>query len=165
MGFLGGVNSSVLGDAFFTEMEFVISRCPFDLSKIFWNDSVSGTTCELRKFPSRRQLSSMEIQQIWQEINREDVMLGVPRRSVTGNWTKEKLPKFKIIIRPWISSHWHMVVVFLRIFFWGGVFTHVFHPFQLSSNIFHFEAQLKNGIPTVAGLNDANFYFRYPPVN
>ena len=34
-GFFWGVNSSALGDAFFTEMEFVISRCHFDLSKIF----------------------------------------------------------------------------------------------------------------------------------
>ena len=118
--FFWGGTLQFLGDAFFTEMEFVISRCPFDLSKIFWNDSVSGTTCELRKFPSRRQLSSMEIQQIWQEINRQDVMFGVPRRSVTGNWTKKKCQNSK-------SSE---DLGFLHIWWWfyGSSFGVVFSP-------------------------------------
>ena len=103
----------------------------------------------------------MEIERIWQE---ETVKMScLEFQDVVSPGTEQRKSAK-------IQNHQKT----LDFFTYGGGFTDLllglcfhpcFHPFQLSSNIFHFEAQLKNGIPTVAGLNDANFYFRYTPEN
>lgn len=131
MGFLGGIPApswgtlQFLGDAFFhshviSEMEFVISRCHFDLSKIFWNDSVLVRTANCGNSLQEGSYPPWKFSKSDKKLTVKMSCLEFFRRSVTGNWTKKKCQNSK-------SSE---DLGFLHIWWWfyGSSFGVVFSP-------------------------------------